>query len=88
MERMRATRHRAVIVRDGAGQIVHTHEVIEFDDVPTLSEDELIRQAVDLARNAHSAGDGDFRGVLSSPAELEAMRRERLDLPRPQSEGR
>jgi hypothetical protein len=81
MERMRATGHRAVIVRDGAGQIVHTHQVIEFDDVPPLSEDELIRQAVDAARNAHSAGESDFQGALSSPGEIEAMRPSRIDAP-------
>jgi hypothetical protein len=82
MAQMPSTGHHAVVVRNGAGQVVHTHEVIDFEDAAPLSEEELLEQAVSAARRAHATGGEDFRAVLVTRAELEASRTETMRLRR------
>ena len=46
MEQMQATGHQVVVVRNNAGEVVHTHEFVDFGDVEPRSEEEiLIRQS-------------------------------------------
>jgi hypothetical protein len=52
---MQETRQHIVIVRNAAGEVVHTHQVIDVRDVAPLSEDELFEQAVSAARSIHES---------------------------------
>ena len=75
MEQMRPTAHQAVVVRNRAGEVVHTHEFIDFEDVEPLTEGEILDQAVVAARSAHWVSDDDeLTPAVSTKEELERLR--------------
>jgi hypothetical protein len=75
MQQMKETEHRVVLVRDGAGHVVHTHEVIYFGGADKLDDDQLQAQALAAARRARSR-EGDLVAAISSSDELTRVRNE------------
>jgi hypothetical protein len=71
---MRTTAHRVVVLRDNNGRIVHTHQVVEFDDVVPLSEAELFEVALAAADRAIGKDHGELSPEMSSTEELERLR--------------
>jgi hypothetical protein len=57
MSTMRTTGHHVVLVRDNAGEVVHTYEVVDFDDVTPLNESELFDLAISAAKRTHPQED-------------------------------
>jgi DNA-binding FadR family transcriptional regulator len=53
MEQARVTRQHVVLVRNDAGEIVHTHQVIDFDDPTPLNEEDLLEHALEAAKRTH-----------------------------------
>jgi hypothetical protein len=76
MSTMRTTGHHVVLVRDNAGEIVHTYEVVDFDDVTPLNESELFDLAISAAKRTHPQED--MAPVLSTKEELERLREQRI----------
>jgi hypothetical protein len=75
---MRATGHHVVILRDDNGRIVHTHQVIDFDEVAPLSEAELFEVALTAAARAIGKDHGELHPEISSKEELERLRAEQV----------
>ena len=73
MQQMRQTGHHVVLVRDGAGNVVHTHEVIYIEGDDQLDDSQLQAEALAAARRAHS-WDDELVATVSSEDELERIR--------------
>ena len=79
MEQMQATGHQVVVVRNNAGEVVHTHEFVDFGDVEPRSEEEILNQAVEAAQNAHPVlGDEELTPAVSTKEELDRLRRQHI----------
>lgn len=70
---MRQTGHHVVVVRDGAGRVVHTHQVVYFEVAEQLDDSQLQAEAIDAARRAHSRDD-ELAATVSSVDDLERIR--------------
>jgi hypothetical protein len=75
MQPMEQTAHHVVLVRDGAGQIVHTHEVIYFQGADELDDGQLKAEALAAAERTHSQNDK-LVATVSSNDELVRIRNE------------
>ena len=74
---MQTTTHRVVLVRNIVGEVVHTHEVIDFDDVTPLSEAELFDAAITAAMAAHPRSQEELAPRMATKEELDRLRTER-----------
>jgi hypothetical protein len=70
-----ATVHHVILVRNGNGKIVHTHEVILFDGAAPLTEQELLDAAIGAA-TSHHPDVGDLTPSISTKEELERLHAE------------
>ena len=75
MEQTNPIRHHVVLVRNSAGTVVHTHEIIDFADVSALSEEELLDKALAAAKRLLGDAHGELRPSVSSTAELDDIHR-------------
>ena len=83
MEQMQTTAHHVVVVRNAVGKVVHTHEVVEFEDVTPLSEEQLLDDAVAAANRALEGRHGnELTAATSTKEELERIRAEGTVPPR------
>lgn len=73
MRHMGQTGHHVVLVRDGAGRVVHTHEVVYFEGADQLDDSQLQAEAIEAARRAHSRDD-ELVATVSSEDDLERIR--------------
>jgi hypothetical protein len=81
MEQMHRAHH-VVVVRNSVGRVVHTHEVIEFEGVPSLSEEQLLDEGVAAAARVLRGAHGDeLTPATSTTEELEGIRGEGTDSP-------
>lgn len=87
MHTMRMTDRQVVLVRDASGNVLHTHEVVYFDNAAPMDDSALHREAVRAALALHtSARESELRPVTSSQEEVDKMRRGVRPGPRPASE--
>jgi hypothetical protein len=70
---MEQTGNHVVFVRDGEGNIVHTHEVVYFAGASELAEDQLQAEAIASARRANPPA-GDLVATIASRRELDNLR--------------
>lgn len=78
---MQETARHVVLVRNGAGNLIHTHEVIYFAGAEGLTEEKLLAKAVAAAERAHPPTER-LVATLSSPDELARLRHEAVRLGR------
>ena len=77
MEQTTPTRHRVVLVRNGAGDVVRTHQVIDLGDVEPLKEEDLFEQAVAAARRMRPQTE-DLVATSGTKEELDRLHKEGL----------
>jgi hypothetical protein len=63
--------HQVVIVRDGAGEIIHTHQVFNVAGSEPLGEDEILAEAVEAIRRAQPGRNEELYPSVASMEELE-----------------
>lgn len=74
MDQMKTTAHHVVVVRNSAGRIVHTHQVIEFEGATPMSEPELFEAALAAAKRVPGQEQGELTPAISTEEELERLR--------------
>jgi hypothetical protein len=79
MRQMATTNHHVVVVRNPDGRIVHTHEVVEFEDVSPLNEQQLLDAALAAAKRALRGAHSELTPSMSSREELQRIRLETLE---------
>jgi hypothetical protein len=75
MKQPRVTGHHVVLVRNGAGEIVHTHQVIDFEDPEPLGDQALLDHGLAAAKRAHPEAD-DLVASQATKEDLEHLRAE------------
>jgi hypothetical protein len=63
-----------VIVRDSGGRVVHTHEILYFDDAEPLSESDAQEEAIKAAKAHHPSRGDDLVAAVSPRSDLEQTR--------------
>lgn len=72
---MQETGRHVALVRDDAGNVVHTHQAIYLAGAEPLTEEKLLAEAVAAAERAHTHTER-LVAALSSPEELARIRDE------------
>jgi hypothetical protein len=67
------TGYQVVIVRGADGEVIHTHEVVYFDEAKMLGQEELVAEALGAARDAHPGQGQELLPTVSSREELTSI---------------